>query len=322
MKRLLICCGLLLACTSTAPAADRTFTVVTNAAVVNHWPSGDRLIGTADDVVSGGLSTYVQSSPNHEGSYSYIATTFGASTQPDPLLFDRYDAITFVAGSASIDPATFVTNDIPLLTGLQVSGTELFPGHGPYRLKVTNRRGGSSRLEGNVYIFSTRYDFEGTFQSGNATAENAQADGRAVLLDADEYDSPDLTGLPDALAAYVRTVALPLAKDLGARGLLCGDMMLQTAGSLPGSPGYFPPLTAYAVVLAMDLSAGIELSIQRTGDAVRLQWSAAAEGPYTVEAADSVGSPFAVLAEGLSVTEYTDPTDGRRSQRFYRVRHN
>lgn len=323
MKATVILCGLLALGTLAAAAADRTFTVVTNAAVQNHWPSADRLVGTADDVVNAGLSTYGRSSPNQFGTYSYIVTSFGLSPAPDPLLFGNYDTVTFVLGSATIDTSSFVTNDIPLVKDLQLSGTELFPGHGPYRLKLTNRRGGSYTHVGSLYTFTSRYDFEGTFAAGQAVTTNALAEGRVAVIDAQDFGAPDLTGVPDNLAAFIRSVGLPIAQQSHSSGLLCGDMNLQTAGSLPGTSGFFPPLTGYAFVLALDFSGVAELritSIQALAEGTRLQWTPLTGATYSVEATDSLEKPFASIAAGLVQTEYLDAGAKGQTRRYYRLR--
>jgi hypothetical protein len=309
-------------------AADRTFTIVTNTAMVDHWPSSDTFIGTADDVISNGVSTYGKSSPNAYGTYSYIVTSFGLSSAPDPLLFGVYDTATFVLGSATIDASAFVTNDIPLIKSVQFSGTELFPGHGAYQVVMTHPRDGIYTHKGSAFTFSSHFDFQGTFVGGTAVATNADASGLVVVLDAANFDAPDLNAVPDDLANYVRTTAIPLAKTSNANGLLCGNMNLDTAGSVPGVPGdtgFFPPLKCYATVLALDVSSttgAVDLritSVQVTPSGVKLQWTPLAGRTYSVDATAKLGSSFTNLASNLSQTEYLDQTARTEQSRFYRI---
>jgi hypothetical protein len=315
--------GLFLASGLNGIAGSRTFTVVTNAAMVNHWPSSDGFIGTSDDVVSSELSTYGHSSPNQYGTYSYIVTSFGLSNQPDPLLFGSYDTATFILGSATIDPSAFLTNDVPLMTGVQFSGTELFPGHGPYSVKMTNPRSGTYTHQGSVFTFSSHFDFQGNFVAGTAVATNADANGLVVLLDPANFDSPDLAGVAADLANYIRSVAIPLAKTMNANGLLCGTVKLDTAGSVPGVPGdtgYFPPLNCYSTLLAMDLGTG-QLSItsvQSTAAGTKIQWSPLSGNTYSIYATASLDTPFTLLASSLFQSQYLDPPT-RLHTRFYRV---
>jgi hypothetical protein len=327
MRTIIAFCGLLLGFCLATRASDRTFTIVTNAPVVNHWPGPDGFVGTADDVVNAGLSAYEQSSPNEYGSYSFIVTTLGQNHPQDPWLFGGYDTATFVLGSVTIDTAQFVTNDIPLLKAIEFSGTELFPGHGPYTVKLTSREGGSSTHTGNLFNISVRFDFQGTFNSGTAIATNATANGRIVLLNASQYAAPDLTGAPNDLANYIRTVAIPVATANNASGFICGDINLQTSGSLfgiPGDTGFFPALTAYGVVFGLDLSppASSTLDITNvvfTADGLRLQWSPLAGQTYSVQATSGLGSGFTTIATNLSQPEFTDQNTQGQRMRFYRV---
>lgn len=323
MKLSFFLCCLLLLFSHPAAALDRTFLVVTNAAIVNHWPADDGFIGTTDDVVSAQLSKFARSSPNAYGTYSLIVTSLGFSNQRDPFLPPGDDTATFVLGSATIDTAAFLAPDVPLLKSVEFSGTELFPGHGPYSVRMTNPRSGTYSRQGNAFTFSTRFDFDGQFQAGPAGATNALADGVVVLVDAQDFGRADLSGAPPGLAAYISTVALPLAQNMGASGLLCGKMKLTTSGSNPGTPGSFPPLATDAVVLSMEFASAASLritSIEATPSGVRIKWTALTGKLYTVEATDSLSSPFATLASNLTVTEYLDLPADFGAARFYRIR--
>jgi hypothetical protein len=271
------------------------------------------------------LSTYARSSPNAYGTFSYIATSFSIGTSPDPLLFGSYDAVTFVLGSATIDPAAFLTNDIPLLKDINFSGTELFPGHGPYSVRLTTRHGGVYTHKGSVYTFSSNYDFEGTFLAGPATASNADANGTVVLLEPSQFDAPDLTQVESSLAAYIKSVAIPLAKSSNANGLLCGQLNLHTAASNPGTTGSFPALVGYSVLIALDMGAGSSgeiriTNVQLTPDGAKLQWTSNSPQTYSVEATSTLSAPFVTIASNLTQPEYVDQGSAGQRTRFYRVR--
>src|SRR5689334_15299576 len=116
-------------------ATDRVFAVATDATVVNHWPGPDGFLGTADDVVNNGKSRFLESSPNVDGSYGYLATSLLGVT--DDWLPGKNDTVTYLSGTVTLDPTTLQAGDIPTLKALEFEGTELFPGHGPYSIKLT-----------------------------------------------------------------------------------------------------------------------------------------------------------------------------------------
>ncbi len=305
-------------------AGERTFTAATAPPVINHWPGADGLIGTAADPVNSGTSLNARSSPNSPGSYSFIVTSLGFGGPPDPLLFGSFDTITFVEGMAVIDTDAFIAPNVPMLNRLEFSGTELFPGHGAYSVRLTNPRAGTYTRTGHVVEFDTAFDFEGTFAAGMAMDTNATATGKIALLDAADFAAPSLAALPADLAAYVQNTAIPLAQSRSASGLLCGRMNLVTAGSEPGAglTGFFPPLNAQGVVLALEFAPPADFritAVQKDAAGVRLFWREIAGRTYTVEWSASLAAPWLPLASGLAGTEFLDttPPPGRR---FYRVK--
>ena len=322
MKRFIVLFAILSAGSLPICAQIRNFVVMTSANEVNHWPAADGFVGTPDDVVDGGLSEFAHSSPNSDGSLSYIITNLGFSNEHDPRLPAR-DTITFVRGSASINPLDSGSTTVPLLTSLTFSGTELFPGHGAYSVRLTNPHpGGSMTRKGNSYSFAVHFDFEGTYVAGPARATNALASGLVYLVEQRDFDAPAFPGVGDDFTDYIKAVAIPLARSQGASALLCSEMNLQTAGSIPGTTGFFPPLNAYAVLVAAEFAPNLRLtSVVRTQTGgVRLQWSPIANAKYSVEAANAVGGPYSQISTGLATTEYTDSSLSQVLNRFYRIR--
>lgn len=321
MKRLLPILSVVAVCASTAISAERTFTVVTSDDLVNHWPGADGFLGTADDPVDADPSEVVGSDANTAGTFGFMTTllTF-FPTDPDPYLFGQWNTVTYVEGSATIDTEAFLADDVPLLTEVELDGTQLFQGHGLYSLSLTNPTGGTYSRSGNVFTFSSIYDFEGTFGSTTGAATGALADGTAILIDAVDYSAPDLNAAPADLAAYVLDVAIPLAQERGASGLLVFAADLETSGS----PGVFPPLDAYGVSVSLEMAAVVEevrfSDIGLVPEGVRMVWSEVDGRTYAIEAADEPGGTFATIASNLPSPEFIDTEFDLRTMRYYRVR--
>lgn len=319
MKTFLFSSLLLLGCSSLL-AADRHFQVATNSAIVNHWPSTDAYIGTADDQVSSNLSKYSKSSPNSYGTYSYIVTSFGAASTPDPFLFGNYDTATFVLGSVTIDPSAGSNPEVPLLKSVEFIGTELFPGHGPYSVRYTAKTAGSPTHQHSLFNFDAVFDFEATFASGPARSTNATAKGMVAVIESNDYTAPNLIGIPQGLADYISSVAIPLAKTQGASAVLCGQMNLNTPASLPGTAGGFPALNTYAVVVALEFAVLPPqfTSVGKSASGNVLTWKSTGNKPVTVQYTTNLANPFKNLAENLSSGQFTDPQGGEPA-RFYRL---
>ena len=325
MKRLLSILSLVAVCTSTAIAVERTFTVVTSDDLVNHWPGADGFLGTADDPIDGDPSSVVGSDPNAAGTFAFMTTllTF-FPTDPDPYLFGQWNTVTYVEGTSMIDTEAFLGDNVPLLTSVEMSGTQLFQGHGLYSLSLTNPTGGTYSRTGNVFTFSSTYDFEGTFAAGFAETTGATAEGTAIQIDAADYASPDIAAAPAELAAFVTDIAIPIAQERGASGLLVFAADLETSGSVGNTPGFFPPLDAYGVSFSLEMAAVVEevrfSDIGLVPEGVRMVWSAVDGRTYAIEAADEPGGTFATIASNLPSPEFIDTEFDLRTMRYYRVR--
>jgi hypothetical protein len=97
--------GWVLALCPCLQGADRTFNVVTNAAMVNHCPGPDGFIGTADDPVKASVAG-IYSSPNTYGSYGYMAVSLGGFP-PAGVLPPNSDTITCLQGKLTLDSTTY-----------------------------------------------------------------------------------------------------------------------------------------------------------------------------------------------------------------------
>jgi hypothetical protein len=309
-------------------AADRTFNVVTNTAMVNHWPGPDGFIGTADDPVKASVAG-IYSSPNAYGSYGYMAVSLGGFP-PAGILPPNSDTITYLQGKLTLDSTSFVTNDIPLVKSLEFSGTELFPGHGPYTVTLDQAYGSQyvHNRDRNPfgYGLTTHYSFHAQFASGPAASTNCEVTGWIYWLEAKDFGVTvtNLNLAGDPLVAYVNQVALPLARSLEASSLLCGQLQLKTPGALPGTTGSFPALQGPCAFIAMEFAnTGQSLritSVIANAQGVRIQWVPQSGRQYAVESTDALTSPFASVATQLTATEYVDVRPAAPKSRFYRIR--
>lgn len=301
-------------------ARERSFRSLHSEGLRNHWPAADGWLGTADDVVNGGLSARLRSSPNADGSYSYLVTTLGFQAGHDPWLPSR-DTISFVTGRGLVDvddPA------VPLLHSLEFSGTELFPGHGAYLVTLTRPHDAKAVVRtGQVYTFDARFDFEVSLVAGLGRSTNAGAAGTVCLVEASQYGSPDLGAARPGLAAYVRDVVIPAAKAQGASAVLCAELALTMSGPEPGTPMLFPPLNSDAVIVAAEFAALSPVritAIRRSGAGVELEWTEATGGTYSVEGAERLEGPFVPVVSGLKVPKALIPELPGVRTRFFRIR--
>lgn len=304
-------------------AADRVFLVVTNSALVSHWPGPDEYLGTTDDVVQNRPSQILESSLNSVGSYAYLATSL-AGLQ-DTWLPAGADTATFLQGTITIDTAAPSQDNIPLLKSLEFQGTPLFPGHGLYSLRLTPPHDGHYTQQGPAYGFTTLFDFEGTFIAGLARATNAHATGSVYLIESRDFavDLPN-PGNFDSLKRWIHQVALPLARTRQPTAILCGRVEASTTGSIAGTPGYFPPLAAFGTFLAEEPSP-TEVAKLRITDirvvlgGIRLEWSNQPGKTYRIDSATSVTGPCQTQARIGSETQFLDLSVAEASQRFYRI---
>jgi len=327
MKAPILLGGIVAWCCFQLRAAERIYRTAAAPAEINHWPGLDNLIGTADDVVAA-HPIGMASAPNLPGSYSYIAVRLGA-LPPKGLLPELTDSATFVDGTVTIDPGITVTNGIPTLKALEFGGTDLFPGHGAYRVHFSNAYYSSYTHDAQHNRFGygvhTFFDFTATFVAGPATGKNSEVTGTIYWLDARNFATTVINDLnpADPLVAYVNSVVRPLALQRGATSLLCGHLNLRTPGSSPGTSGGFPALQGVCAFVALEFdnpSAFAITSFQPAPTGLKLTWSPLTGRKYTIEAANALSGGFTPLATHVVPSEYIDSKAASVSPRFYRVR--
>jgi len=224
-----------------AAAATASFEFTAdNAAVVDHWPGLDGMVGNADDLIGSTPSPIEDSAPN-PGSYSYNAFDFGSGVTEDGLP-DGFNAITFIAGSVEIDldVAANGSAELPVVTALSVtSGTEPFPGHGPFTAEFTNVTG--------AYDVPTRgltlnVDFAADLGGTPDTALNMKIVGQAWVIE--DKDFGTATG-----NAYVDDVVVPLAQAEGATRVA----WVMASGLIPLAENFsWGPMPFVASIVALD----------------------------------------------------------------------
>lgn len=304
-------------------AADRVFTLATDPAIVNHWPGPDGFLGTDDDVVQNQLSQILQSSPNAMGSYGYLATSLAGFQ--DSWLPNNSDAATFLQGSITVDISASQTDEIPVFKSLEFQGTELFPGHGAYTVRLTRPHDGVYTRQGLEYGFSIFYDFEGVFAGGLARSTNAQATGSAYLIESLDFaaDLENPNNL-DPLKSWINQVALPLARRRQPNAILCGRATTSTGAANPGTPGSFPPLTAYGTFIAVETGPLVTPTLRITRvsltlDGVLIEWSAVPGKTYRIDSSSTVTGAFQTQARTGIETRFVDLSVSESSQRYYRI---
>lgn len=197
----------LLALSTSVTGATEELVLISHPSALTHAPGADGLVGTADDFLSPAPLAPTGSGPNLTGSYSYNAFDFGA-LPASPALPAGFDAVTFLAGTVLVDKTVAVSGGGPLVTGFTVSGTEPFPGHGPYSATITTVHGGS--YDPVTHAASLDIDFTASLLGGTASAVSFSLSGLAILIEAADFGTP--TGI-----TYVDSVLLPsLAIPLGA----------------------------------------------------------------------------------------------------------
>jgi len=235
----------LLGFTLDAGAAQVTYNLISGqAGALNHYPGTDGLLATGDDLNSSSPTATNGSAPNSLGSYSYNAFDFGGDATPtDPGLPPGKDAITFIQGSVSADTTVAQNGGGAIITGLNVSGTEPFPGHGAYSAQITAVNSGTYNT--GTHAFTLDIDFLANLvPGGTATATSFSLTGVAVLVDAADFINP--TG-----DAYVDAVLIPLAQSLGASSLFFAHGSGIVPASSGGTGGFFPSMPIEAAIVGI-----------------------------------------------------------------------
>lgn len=237
--------ALLLALASGAQAATLELVLASHPAAVGHAPGADGLVGTADDVISAVPLGLVGSAPNLAGHYSLNAFDFGA-LPPTTALPAGFDAVTFLTGTVTVDRDVAAHGGGPLVTGFTVSGSEPFPGHGPYSASITAVHGGS--YDPLTHAMSLDIDFTASLLGGTANAASFHLSGIAALIAAADFGAP--TGI-----AYLDSVLLPtLAIPLGANSLFFASVSGIVPASTGGSGGSFPLMPITAVLVGVEMA--------------------------------------------------------------------
>jgi hypothetical protein len=228
-----------------AQAATLELVLLTHPAAVAHAPGADGLVGTSDDVLAATPLAPVNSAPNLGGSLSFNAFDFGA-LPPSAALPASYDAVTFLAGTVQVDTDVAAHGGGPLVTGFTVSGSEPFPGHGPYAATITTVHGGS--YDPLTHAMSLDIDFTASLLGGTANAVSFHLSGIGALIAAADFASP--TGI-----AYLDSILLPtLAVPLGADALFFAAVSGIVPASSGGSGGAFPAMPVTAVLVGVQMA--------------------------------------------------------------------
>lgn len=261
MYRMLTRLALILAIPALAAAQTATFDFTADyPAVADHWPDLDAWVGTADDLISGSPSPTQGSAPN-PGTYSYNAFDFGGGLT-DPGMPTGFIAMTFVTGTAEVDMtvARGLAPMDPLVTGLAVtSGTEPFPGHGPFTAEFSNISGGYNAASG---AFTLTADFTANLNGTVDTATGMNLSGEAWVIEEADYGA--ITG-----HAYLDDVVIPLAQAEGAVRVL----YVQGSGLIPHSQNFnWGDMPMIACIVALD-DSGVAAEIATWGDVKALYGS-------------------------------------------------
>ena len=236
----------LLALSTSVSAATLELVLLSHPSALSHAPGADGLVGTEDDLVSAAPLAPSGSGPNLAASYSYNAFDFGA-LPASPALPAGFDAVTFLIGTVRVDKTVAVSGGGPLVTGFTVSGTEPFPGHGPYSASITAVNGGS--YDPVTHAASLDIDFTASLLGGTASAVSFSLTGLAVLIEAADFGAA--TGI-----AYVDSVLLPaLAIPVGADSLFFAAVSGIVPASSGGSGGFFPAMPITAVLVGVEMTA-------------------------------------------------------------------
>jgi len=244
LHRILTTVLVLLLFASPAGAAQVSYSLITGEpAALNHYPGLDGLLATGDDLISAAPTATNASAPNSLGTYSYNAFDFsGNGTPTNAGLPPGKDAITFIGGSVTADTTVAQSGGGPIITGLNVSGSEPFPGHGAYSAQISAVNSGT--YNASTHAFTLDIDFLANLAGGTAPASSFTLTGEAVLVDAADFATP--TG-----DAYVDAVLIPLAQSLGASSLFFAHGSGIVPASSGGTGGSFPSMPIEAALVGI-----------------------------------------------------------------------
>ncbi|MBU0741772.1 hypothetical protein KJ554_05395 [bacterium] len=209
--------------------------------MADHWPDLDGWVGTADDLIDGGLSPVNGSAPN-PGTYAYNAFDFDSGLTDDGMPAG-YNAITFITGSPEVDldVARGLSPLEPLFTELHVtSGTEPFFGHGPFTAQFTNITAGDYDPSTGAMTLTT--DFSADLNGSEDTSLGLTITGEAWVIEDGDYGTA--TG-----HAYLDDVVIPLAQAADATRVL----YVKGSGIIPVAEGFsWGQMPFVACIVALD----------------------------------------------------------------------
>jgi len=229
---------------TTGQSSEEDFDFYLDATAVNVFPGLDGLIGTGDDQISPNPSPVNGSGRNEKGSFSYVAFDFGSGQTDAPSLPTGFNAITFLNGSALINPDAFTMNG-PIFSSLDVGGTEPFPGHGTFSAQIT--RQGEFSYDPATGAFTLNIDFTANLVTGSANGVNFDIAGEAWLVKASDFDTFNAN-------VYVHDVLIPKARAVGASKLAFFDATGTVPTSSGGSGGGFPSMPVRIVAFGVNIN--------------------------------------------------------------------
>jgi len=206
-----------------ALALDFTM-VMGDPGMVNHWPGADGHIGTADDYISASCSPNWCSETNTNGYYCFNAFDFGVYGGDTGIPPGGFEALTFIEGTLGIDMSVAVNGGGPLMTSMNVSGTEPLSGHGPYLAYFSQVNGGS--YDPGTKAFTMNVDFLAELSGPPDSALNFEFGGTAWVIQSADFGN--ITG-----DSYLDEVAIPRAIAQSASALV----LFRVTGIIPAAEG-------------------------------------------------------------------------------------
>ena len=201
--------------------------LLTSAAMLNHYPGTDLLIGTGDDVVSANRATNSsQSAPNSLGAFSFYTVTF-ANFPPDPAPEFGANVIRFTSGTISLSPTSVTQTQIDFsIDGGALFATEAFLGGGTANITFPNL--GGSPNAGTINLTNGQATVTGDVSvdalGGPFNYTDLSLVGAGLLIEKAQFGT---TG-----NAYVDNVLTPAAQAVNADRLF----FLQFSTTLPPDP--------------------------------------------------------------------------------------
>lgn len=202
-----------------AQPSQLTFNLITDAAALNHYPGPDKLIGTADDVVSNQPAGFGPSDPNSPASLSYFTVKFAGSIAQQTEF--QGDVIRFQTGSLDISATLNKGNSFNvILTGGTLSGTVANPFIGRSITTLGEQFGNPDGLSA---AFATN-QLTGTFDHSTHTPDTQGGPGNFPFPDQDIMSATVVVvkkaDFGSSGDAYMDNVVAPLITSPAVTGIL------------------------------------------------------------------------------------------------------